>query len=162
MPATSLNTLPSQSTLHTFLQSQKKLPSKLHVKKNNTLLVRKIRPTLLQKIWDVVTSILNVALGIFLYWTNSSMFAFSFIIGIIRDDDVEKAIKKIKDVWDSQPFNTCILGGVGSVLGGVGTFLSLPVTIAVGSILYAANLGCTMSRKAQEILKSKNSKSQSH
>lgn len=110
------------------------------------------KPTLRQKIWNVVSPVLNAAMGLFFYWTNSSIFALSFMIGIISDDHVEAAIKKIQDVWNTQPFNTCLIGGVGSLLGGVGTFLSLPVTICVGSIIYAANLGCTMSRKAQEII----------
>lgn len=117
--------------------------------------VPKQKAVLWQKIWSVASSVLNTTLGLFLYWANSSIFAFSFFIGIIKDDEVGSAIQKIKDVWDTQPFNTCLIGGFGSLLGGAGIFFSLPMTAAVGTIIYSANLGCSMSRKAQEILNQK-------
>jgi hypothetical protein len=110
-------------------------------------------PSLLKRIWNTVKSILNLGLGLFLYWTNNSLFAISLFVGISRPDQVSDSINKIKNVWETQPFNTLLIGSLGSVLGGVGSVLSLPVTVAAGSILYAANLGANLSIKAQEIVK---------
>lgn len=118
-------------------------------------LTNEYKPSLFKKIWNVVSAILNIGLGLMLYWTNNSLFAISIFIGIIRDEDVAYSIKKIKAVWDTQPFNTLLIGGFGSILGGIGSFLSFPVTFATGTILYAANLGSYLSKRAQEILAKK-------
>lgn len=124
-------------------RSTRQLPSAVSMKQ---------KPSLLKKIWNVAAAVLNLGLGLLLYWTNNSLFAISFFIGIIRDEDVAYSIKKINDVWKTQPFNTFLIGSFGSFLGGMGSLLSLPITFAAGSILYAANLGSNLSRKAQEIL----------
>lgn len=124
-------------------RSTKRLPAAVSIKQ---------KPSLLRKIWNVAASILNLGLGLLLYWTNNSLFAISLFIGIIRNEEVAYSIKKINDVWKTQPFNTFLIGGLGSFLGGVGSLLSLPITFAAASVLYAANLGCNLSQKAQEIL----------
>ena len=61
------------------------------------------------------------------------------------------SIDKINAVWKTQPFNTFLIGGFGSILGGMGSVLSLPITVAAGSILYAANLGSNLSKQAQKL-----------
>lgn len=124
-------------------RSTRKLPSAVPIKQKTSLL---------KKIWNAAASILNLGLGVLLYWTNNSLFAISFFIGIIRNEEVAYSIKKINDVWKTQPFNTFLIGSFGSFLGGVGSLLSLPITVAAASVLYAANLGCNLSQKAQEIL----------
>lgn len=101
---------------------------------------------LLEKIVNVVKVIFKAAVSIFLYWTNPSLFAIGFIAGIIFDDHVEFAIQKIKNIWKSQPWSFSLLGGFASAL-------SLPVTLATGSFLWAANWGSVMSREATRILK---------
>lgn len=104
-------------------------------------------PTL-QKVWNVAVLVFKGALSLFFYWTNPSLFAIGFITGIVLDDKVRFAIRKIKDVWKTQPWGMTIIGGVAS-------FFSLPVSIAAGSIFWAANIGSKMSHEAQRILNPK-------
>jgi len=99
------------------------------------------KPSIWQKIWDIAQNIFNAAVGIIFYWTNPSLFAVGFIAGIIFDDHVADVIRKIKNIWNTQPLSFSFLGGFAS-------FLSLPVTLATSSILWAANLGSMMSRKS--------------
>lgn len=98
-----------------------------------------------QKIWNIAKNIFKVALSIFLYCTNPTLCAVGFITGIIYDEQVRNAIKKIKGVWTTQPLSIAIIGGVAS-------FLSLPVTLAASSFLWAAHIGSAMSREAQRRL----------
>lgn len=106
--------------------------------------IRKQTAPLLAKIKTIALTILTVSLGVMFYWVNNSLFAFSLLVGIIRHVDVIHSINKIKAVWETQPFSAMSLGLVGSVL-------SLQVTLATGSILFAAGLGAHLSKRAQEI-----------
>lgn len=109
--------------------------------------------TIVKKVWKVVAAILNLGLGLMLYWTNNSLFAIGLVMGMAYYKEVGLAIDNIKAVWKTQPFHTALIAGFGSFLGGAGSFLSLPITIGVGSVLYSANLGANLAKRAQEILK---------
>lgn len=113
------------------------------------------RSDLIKNIWNIATKVLDFMAGVFFYWANSSIFAFSFMIGIIRNEDVDLTIKKIQIVWEAQKLHSCFLGVVGS-------FFALPVTLAVGSIIYAANLGSSVYRRAQEVIHEKPANSDGH
>lgn len=98
---------------------------------------------LLQKIWNVVKFILGAAVTFALYYTNPSLFAIGFIAGIIFDRQTKEAMQKIADVWHTQLWSTTILAGLACTL-------SMPITLATGSILVAAKLGANMSLEASQ------------
>lgn len=104
-------------------------------------------PALLKKIWEVAKLVFFTSIGLFLYWTNPTLFAMGFITGIIYDENVRNAIKKIKMIWVTQTWKSCLIGGVAS-------FLSLPVTLATSSFIWGAQLGYRMSQEGQKILRS--------
>jgi hypothetical protein len=107
------------------------------------------KPFIWQKICNVAKTIFKAALSVFLYWTNPTIFSIGFLAGVIRDDQVRQVIQKITGVWNTlwnaQPLSI-------SFFGGLAGFLSLPVTLAASSLLWAAHLGSIMSREAQRLM----------
>jgi hypothetical protein len=100
---------------------------------------------ILSKIWNVVKTVLYGLLGAALFATNPTLFAIGFIAGIIWDKKVQEISEKIINIWKTQTWGVLLLTGIAS-------FLSLQVTWAAGSVLYAANLGSKMAQRAQEFM----------
>lgn len=96
-------------------------------------LLNRYCPNLLQKISEIAKTVLFAGICLFLYWTNPTLFAIGFIAGIIYDESVQQAIDKIKAYW-------LTLNWKSSLIGGIASFLSLPVTFAAGSIFLGAYL----------------------
>jgi hypothetical protein len=105
-------------------------------------------PTLIQKVAKIVLILFKTLVSLFLYWTNPSIFALGFIIGIVFDDQCKKGVEKIKNVWGSQPWSMCIIGTAA-------TALSLPVTLGAGSFLWGAYLGASISKQTHRMLQIK-------
>lgn len=106
-------------------------------------------PSLLQRISRIAKAVFKftscLSIGTLLYWTNPSICALGFIIGIINhNNQITNAINKIKAVWDTQPWKLSALSPI--------ALLSLPVTLAVSSFFFAARLGEYMSSEAQKML----------
>jgi hypothetical protein len=101
------------------------------------------RDWLAAKIWMVAKIALMTLLSVGLFLLNPSLFAIGFIAGIIWNEQAKKAIDKIVLVAKSMHWGYWILGGVAS-------FLSLPVTIAASSVLWSTYLGSQASFKAQK------------
>lgn len=99
----------------------------------------------LKKVCHAALFIFKSSLSLALYWINPSLFAVGFFVGIAFDQEVSKAIEKIKNIWKTQPWNLCLIAAVAG-------FCSLPVTLAVGSLLWSSSLGSTMSKKAQNLM----------
>ena len=98
------------------------------------------------KVWDVVKVIFSTAMSVSLFLINPSLFTVGFIIGVVWNEQTRHAIDKIQLVWKTQPWGMSIIAGVAS-------FISLPVSLAATSFLWAANWGSILSSNAQEILK---------
>lgn len=98
--------------------------------------------SILNKIWSVTKLIFIGLLGVAMFATNPTVFAIAFIGGVIWDKKVQETVEKVMDIWKSQPWSVLILTGIAS-------FLSIQVTWAAGSILYAANLGRMMVKYSQ-------------
>lgn len=101
--------------------------------------------SILEKIWNVTKIILVGLIGVAMFATNPTLFAIGFIAGVIWDKKVQEIVEKVKGIWKSQPWSVLILTGIAS-------FLALQVTWAAGSVLFAANLGCQMAKRAQEYI----------
>ena len=99
----------------------------------------------LSKIWNVAKTVLFGLIGAALFATNPTLFAIGFIAGIIWDKKVQEISEKIIMIWKTQTWGALILTGIAS-------FLSLQVTWAAGSVLYAANLGSKMAQRAQALM----------
>lgn len=101
--------------------------------------------SLLKKIGRVVLTIfknmLLMATGAFFFWLNPTFFVIGFFTGILLENHISNAIKKVKNVWAAQTAFAC---SVGIVAG----YLALPVVLATGSIFGGAYLGSRMSLKA--------------
>ena len=124
----------ASSLLDGAVKSQQKSPSKW----------RKA----ISKIWNVVKKILTGLLGAALFITNPTLFSIGFMVGVIWDKEVQEVIDKIALVWKKQTLSMVILTGIAS-------FLALQVTWATTSVLFAANLGSKISRKAQNLMPQK-------
>lgn len=99
--------------------------------------------SILDKIWSVTKLIFIGLVGAAMFATNPTLFAIGFIAGVIWDNKVQEIVEKVIGIWKSQPWSVLILTGIAS-------FLALQVTWAAGSVLYAANLGCQMAKRAQQ------------
>ena len=106
-------------------------------------------PTLREKVWKVVKFIFNSLLGVAFFVSNPTIFAIGLIIGVALDKKVQEFISKIIMIWKTQPWSIIAIAGIGA-------FLSLQVSWAASSFIFAANLGSKLSRKAQEIFRRDN------
>lgn len=88
-------------------------------------------------VWRITQTAFKVLVGLGLYITNPSFFAVGLVAGIIFHDKMRDSIDKIIVVWNKQP-------AIVSALVIVGGFLSLPVTLATASFLFAGHLGSKM------------------
>lgn len=100
---------------------------------------------LAMKVLNVIKIIFAVALTVFFFWTNPSIFAVCFLVGISFSKRVQKTINKIRFVVSKQVWPFLILGGAASVL-------SLPVFFATSSCLWAAYLGSQLYLQAKATL----------
>lgn len=96
---------------------------------------------LLEKIGRVTKYIFHSLACVALFWMNPSLFAIGFLAGVVLDAQAKAALQKIGKVWDSQPWSSAFLICIGSLI-------SLPITLAAGSIIASANLGSSMSLQA--------------
>lgn len=96
-------------------------------------------------IGDIAKKTLFGLLGTAFFLTNPSIFAIGFIVGIVWEDKVKEAVDKVILIWKKQTWGMVLITGVAS-------FLSLQVTWAAASFLYATNLGSLLSRRAQDLL----------
>ena len=103
------------------------------------------KTSLIEKIKEIASFVLTVAVGSFLFWVNPTIFALGFLAGIIFDDQVREAIQKIKSVWNRQKLANCIICTVAGAL-------SLPVTLATASLLWSAHLGSMLSDKVKTVI----------
>lgn len=89
-----------------------------------------------------------IALGAAFFVTNPTVFAISFIVGMVFDEKTEEIVDRIGLVFRRQPWHMLLI----TVVGG---YLSLPVTWGALSMLYAAKLGSWLSlsakRKEEEV-----------
>ncbi len=87
--------------------------------------------------------IAEAAVAVVCFLTNPSIFAVGFLIGIVFDKKVQVAVDKIVKVWKYQTWPMLAITGLAA-------FLSLPVTCATGSFVYATHLGSKISQEAQK------------
>lgn len=100
--------------------------------------------SLFSRICSVAIAVFKIAAAAALYWLNPTLFAASLFVGIIFDKHVEEAITKVTHVWTDNFLITGAITGLASVL-------SLPVTLAAGSVLMGAYAGSWLSlRKRKE------------
>ncbi|NGX42924.1 MAG: hypothetical protein K940chlam7_01212 [Chlamydiae bacterium] len=99
----------------------------------------------LSKIWGIAKKVLFGLAGAGLFFINPTLFAIGFVIGIIWDKKVQEVIERIKTIWKMQTWSVLLLTSVASVL-------SIQVTLATASTLFASNLGSLLSHKAREHL----------
>ena len=97
--------------------------------------------SLLSRISSVAVVLFKAIAATALYWVNPSLFALSFIVGIVYDKQADEAIKKISRVWSNQPW-------IGTLIAGIAGWLSLPVTLAAGSVLMGVHIGSSLSLNA--------------
>jgi len=100
---------------------------------------------ILQKVWQAAQIIFKVALAAFLYWSTPTLFAIGIVVGVVAPDHMKAAIQKIKNIMSNQPFIICAIVGFGC-------FLSLPVTLATGAVIFAGHIGSNLSTAADEKL----------
>lgn len=97
----------------------------------------------LEKVRLIAKFTLDLLVGVTLFWTNPSLFAIGYLNGIILDVQIEKSLIKIHNILKTQTSGALGLIGLASIL-------SLPVTLAAGSILWSASLGSSMSLKSNK------------
>lgn len=83
---------------------------------------------------------LKLVAAIGTFFMNPTVFAIGFIVGIVFDEQFRDLIDKIVRIWTRQKIAMTLL----LVVAG---FLSLPVTLAVGSFLYAGYLGSSLAQE---------------
>jgi hypothetical protein len=91
----------------------------------------------LSRIWDIVVVILKaIALGILLF-CNPTIFALSFAVGAIWDEEAQRIVEKIEHLVTSQKLfsGVCLFAGA---------FIALPVTLAAVTIYAGLRLGLYM------------------
>lgn len=99
--------------------------------------------SLFSRICSVAFTVFKIAAAAALYWLNPTLFAASLFVGIIFDKHVDKAITKVKNVWKD---NFLITGAI----TGFAAVLSLPVTLAAGSVLMGAHAGSWLSLRQRK------------
>ncbi len=90
---------------------------------------------IMKKIWNVASLIFQVAAAAVLFYFNPSLFAISFAIGVVWSDKAQNVIDRVHAVIKKQK----LLGGAIAIAGAL---ISLPVTLACGSIYAGLRLGC--------------------
>lgn len=93
------------------------------------------------KVWKVVKWILKAIVGIALFLTSPSFFAIGFVVGLIFSKKVQEVIDKICLICKKQPWIVLIIGGLGG-------FLALPVTLATAALFFGSYLGAKLSNSA--------------
>ena len=96
------------------------------------------RASLFSRICSAATVAFKTLAATALYWINPSLFAIGFFAGIIYDKQAESATEKIRNIWLNQPW-------VGTAFIAFACALSLPVSLAAGSLLMSAHLGSSLS-----------------
>ena len=75
------------------------------------------------------------------------------IVGVVWEDKVKEVVDKVVLIWKKQTWGMVFITGIAS-------FLSLQVTWAAASFLYATNLGSMISKRAQTLLEQERSEKQ--
>ncbi len=96
----------------------------------------------IQKIWKVVKEILLGACHAILFATTPTIYAISFVVAIIFNKQMELAVERIRKIWKTKTWGMLLIGGVGA-------FLSLPITVATASWAFATQLSCRLVRRAE-------------
>lgn len=90
-----------------------------------------------EKIWEVVCLVFKaIALGTLLF-INPTIFALSFSVGVVWDEEAQRIVDKIENLVTNQKLFSgfCLL---------CGAFIALPVTIAAVTVYGGLRLGLFM------------------
>lgn len=89
-----------------------------------------------EKVCLVVKIAFIAIASVFLFLANPTLFAVGIVVGLVFSSKVRDTVEQVKQACVDKPWLAVIVaGGVG-----VGAFLALPVTIAVGSFTCGAYL----------------------
>lgn len=95
-----------------------------------------------KKIVQIVKFVFIVTVSAALYLANPSLFALGFVVGLVIDDKVRETVAKVKTICKRHPWVVVVVG--------VGSFLALPVAIAVGSFVSGAYVSSKIAGMVKE------------
>lgn len=96
-----------------------------------------------QKICNFVKEVFYCIFQTFLFIFNPTIYAISFVAGIVAYKHMDAAVERIKKIWKATSLGILLIGAIGA-------FLSLPITLATASWAFATQLSCRLVRKVEK------------